>query len=442
MWKHAPLYLGAALAGPVTLGYLLRVPIRPRWAWAAGAGVFALFLVYLLCFFQLSGEDVGIFRSAGCALWRGDDPYADERLLNPPTAWPLFAVFALLPAHLLKVTWMAVNVAGVAALVLLARRVLTGCGDAEAWELPPGATAVLTALVLLSGAFRHGLALGQLSLLTAVAVLAALDAQCRGRPFWAGAWLALASVKPATMLPFLILFHRRSDRAAWVSFAVVGLVLSCALSSPAALPAHLRHGLANIEALSAPGKVNDVSYRNWNNADMIALDHAFYRLGLRGRTFLRGAQAAVLVALGAWVAWRVLGPKRWPRAAACSLVALFSTLFLYHRLYDTVILALPLVYCTSRAWSEPGRARWPFAACAVTLLTILNVRLGMLVRLTDGVQAESAGRLVEALLLPYGTWLVLLTMGTLELAERWQLGNPQAAAATDEPPGLPGRLAA
>ena len=54
-----------------------------------------------------------------------------------------------------------------------------------------------------------------------------------------------------------------------------------------------------------------------------------------------------------------------PRAAVCSLVTLYSVVFFYHRIYDTVILTLPLVYCVGRARIEQGRSRRYFAASRV-----------------------------------------------------------------------------
>src|SRR6266566_2587174 len=103
-----------------------------------------------------------------------------------------------------------------------------------------------------------------------------------------------------------------------------------------------------IEVLSEPGKVNDYSFQGARNESIIGFDHLFYRLGLRDRRLIRTLQYLAVAASGLWVAWQVV-VARLPRGAACSLVALYSMVFLYHRDYDTLILALPLVYCAAGA---------------------------------------------------------------------------------------------
>ena len=92
--------------------------------------------------------------------------------------------------------------------------------------------------------------------------------------------------------------------------------------------------------------------------------------------------------------------------------------FLYHRDYDTVILALPLVYCAARARSEPGLAGRLFAGCALAIYSILYLNLPLLMFLTAKSQEWGlVGRLIQATLLPYATWLVVLVMIGLVTAE-------------------------
>jgi hypothetical protein len=100
-----------------------------------------------------------------------------------------------------------------------------------------------------------------------------------------------------------------------------------------------------------------------------------------------------------------------PRAAACSLVACFSMLFLYHRNYDSVILALPLVYLTGKARSETRRPRWLHALGASSVLLIIYLNLNTITDLTNrSMDWGSGGRVVQATVLPYATWLILLSM--------------------------------
>ena len=55
----------------------------------------------------------------------------------------------------------------------------------------------------------------------------------------------------------------------------------------------------------------------------------------------------VTVVLGAWLAMQIVR-GRYDRAAVCSLVAFYAAIFLYHRQYEMVVLALPLVYVAGR----------------------------------------------------------------------------------------------
>jgi hypothetical protein len=275
----------------------------------------------------------------------------------------------------------------------------------------------LGAALVVSDAFIREIYAGQLGLLTALALVSALDARGRGRPALAGACLALASVKVVTLVPFLLLFHRKADVAAWVSFAAVCLVLCLAASRPGELPGRVSNMARRIDALSEPGRVNDYSFQGPRNESIIGFDHLVYRLGVRDRRTVRTLQYLLVAASGLWVAWQVL-VARLPDGASCSLVALYSMVFLYHRDYDTLILTLPLVHCIGRACAEGGTAGRLFAACAVAIYLILYMNLPILVFLTAKSQElRPAGRLIQATLLPYATWLILLVAAGLVIAE-------------------------
>ena len=107
------------------------------------------------------------------------------------------------------------------------------------------------------------------------------------------------------------------------------------------------------------------------------------------------------------------------RQAACALVALFSILFLYHRDYDTVILVLPLVYgaCQARAASARGHRR--FTAIGLLVIAILYLNAVLLRPLAKSTGDWGLfGRLMQATVLPYATWLILLAMFVLVWATR------------------------
>ena len=205
------------------------------------------------------------------------------------------------------------------------------------------ATAGLAICLSFSDAALMGFYVGQINIIVTAALLAALIAQGRARPVWAGLWLYVATSKIGTMLPFLLLFLRKADRWTWPVLA--GLVIaSCAVTGRLTeLPGRLATMVNRIEELSAPGKVNDYTYAGPRNASIISFEALFYRLGMRDRAMIRNAQYAAVLTIGVWVIYLVLWQSL-PRPSASALVALYSALFLYHRDYDMVILVLPLVY--------------------------------------------------------------------------------------------------
>jgi Glycosyltransferase family 87 len=251
-----------------------------------------------------------------------------------------------------------------------------------------------------------------------VMLLAALAAQGAGRPIWAGVCLALATVKFVTMLPFLVLFLRRSDRWTWA--VLILLVLSsCALTGRIVeLPGRLATLAQRAGEMAVPGQVNDYSYAGTRNESIISFEHLFYRVGMRNRESIRYAQLIALLAVGAWIAYLAVVAGL-PRPAAASLVSFFSLLFLYHRDYDAVILALPLVYCAGKVPVTTGRARLLHGACGLIVIAILYMNADYLGHLTRvSLRWGAWGRLVQATVLPYATWLILLAMILLVWATR------------------------
>ncbi len=150
---------------------------------------------------------------------------------------------------------------------------------------------------------------------------------------------------------------------------------------------------------------------------MLGFDHALYRLGLRNRSAIGILQLVAVLVLGLWVMRQALA-GRLPRPAACSLVALYSVLFFYHRIYDTIILALPLVYCMGRARIAEGRSRRYFVLSVVSILLVMYMSTAGLRFLTEASFNWGVwGRLVQATLLSYATWLILISIICLSVAE-------------------------
>jgi hypothetical protein len=412
--------------------------VHVRWACFVTGSL--LFIYVLVLFRAMIPPDFHIFWRAGRDVWAGIDPYSPERFstnpfLNPPTALPLFAVFALLPFRPSFVIWTLLNLVICLALPAYCLRVLNAqerIGAGTGWKGPviQGLTwselVCLGAALAVSDSFVRGLYAGQLGLLTAVALIAALGCQAKGQPILAGACLALATIKVITMLPFLVLFHRKSDLKTWLAMGLAGIALCLAPGRPRELPGQLANLVQRVETLGAPGKVNDYSFEGTQDESIIGFDHLFYRLGLRDRQLIRVLQYVAVAASGLWVAWQVLVAGL-PRGAACSLVALYSMVFLYHRDYDTLILALPLVYCVGRARAEPGTTRRLFAICAVAIYIILYLNLPVLMFLTAKSREWGlAGRLIQASLLPYATWSIVLVAIGIVTAESLARGREPA----------------
>jgi len=407
---------------------LLRARVPTSWLKSLIAATLAIFVIHL---FAMSRHDLfgfdftRVFWKAGCDVWAGIDPYSPARftehngLINPPTAIPLFALFAALPVRTSLGFWTIFNLASSLGLIALARSALLAqdrmdaAGDREALGLGRlGAMdmAGLAVCLTYSAASLKGFYLGQFNVFVAVMLLAALAAQGRDRPNWAGICLSLATVKFVTMIPFLILFLRRAGRLTWVVLmaSVVGL---CALSGRISeLPARAATLAQRAREISAPGKVNDYSYEGTRNESIISFEHLFYRLGMRDRELIGYAQVLALLAVGSWVAYLVV-LKELPRSAAACLVSFFSLLFIYHRDYDTVILALPLVYCAGKVRVTTGPPRWLYTACGSMAIAILYADALFLRLLTQhSLSWGTWGRLVQATVLPYAMWLILLAM--------------------------------
>jgi hypothetical protein len=368
--------------------------------------------------------DYGIFRRIGLEVWAGVNPYhadrfSDHPFLNPPTALPLFAGFALIPLTVGKVIWTIGNALALCGFVPLSQRVLIQQErlgsqsqiDPSAWKMPAPVLVGLTGSFAVSTASFTSFATGQLSILVTLAILAALYAQSRGQPLRAGLWLALASIKVTTLLPFLLLFTRRSDLRTWISFGACVIVLTVLAVPPTQFPETVNLLVQHIRELQEPGQVNDYSFQGTQHTTMLGLDHALYRLGIRNLGWIQIGQALGLFGLTLIVTRLVMVQRMMPRAAACSLVAAFSAIFLYHRIYDMVVLIIPLVYCTGWARAAHGPSRWLFVGTAIAILLVLYLTIDGLWGLTRySFEAGLVGRLIQAVLLPYATWAVLLAM--------------------------------
>jgi hypothetical protein len=415
MNPHAQLAHDAA-AAVVLVAACLSLTTRllpPRLVRSIAVGGIALGLAWSWFSYQ-PPYDFKRFWQVGHDLAAGRDYYAlDPRagrqmILNPPTVLPLFRLWANLPVREACRYWVALNSVAILALIPLAQSAQRARMSPRPPRLPGEVVLILSAALILSPGHVMGLALGQVSLWAALAILAALAAQGRGRPILAGICLAAATAKVHTLLPFLLLFHRWRDWPAWASFGLSCLLL-CAMSGDlAGLPARCLKTLEVIAETHEPGKVNDYAFEGPSHASLVGLDHALYRLGLRDRDAIRSAQLGALAALAAVLAW-LLARGRIPPGLDCALVALFSAIFLYHRTYDLLILALPLAFAALAAQTAAPKIRRRLAALAVVALLAMQVSADGLLAVEEWsfAQAPALAATAQALILPIATALVV-----------------------------------
>ncbi len=412
------LYLAQAGVVLLTAAAIFRVRVHP--AAACGAGAVALGVVLWESF--AGGTyliDALTFRAAGAAAIEGRNPYDSGRALNPPSAFALFALLALVPLAAYPAFMKSAILLAHGSMVVAGQASIGAGPQAREWKLPWPELLLLSAAVLLCVSTRYALAVGQIAFLTTLALMGALACRERGRPVWAGILLAVAATKFTTMLPFFLLFLRRQDRKTWVALIAAGLLLTFLTVLPQDLPGRLRDNFQAIRRAAGEGAVNDYSFQGPHSADLIGFDHAIYHLGVRDRAWVGALQIAAVGLLGAWVFRQLRRSPEPSPAGAASLVACYSVAFLYHRHYDLVILAIPLAYAAGRGRVQEGRAGVFYRLSALGIVVLLYLRLSALKSLLPAVQKPGLGaRILEALVLPCGLWLALAVLFLLAAAER------------------------
>ena len=384
-----------------------------------------------------AGFDYGIFWEAGHTVLQGENPYRavhNQMLLNPPTALPLFTILALVPKQLSFAIWTILNIMMAGILVFLAYRALlaqegmrsTGTSqEPRKFELSPAALYGLSAAVALSLPSHFSIKLGQLTFFITICLLLALYSQARKRKWAAGIALGFATIKITMMLPFLMLFLRKSDKRIWIALITSVLILSIIIPGPFGLFTWLSDNLSNIQALSQAGRTNDYSVTAVGFNSLLGLDSAFYHLGITNRSIISFCQLLSLLLLGLWILRESVWSGRWSRGMACSIVALYCVIFLYHRIYDLVILVLPLVYAASRVQMETGRSRWLFASAMLAILAAMYIHQHIGVLVVGLVYHMSVlGRLAAAVILPLVTWLILASIFLLAAGHSVKADSP------------------
>ena len=399
-------------------------------ALAAGA---VLYLAIRAIVFLSNYEcwDFEVYYQTGSAVVRGTDPYASKLSQYLINALPMFALFAILPFRVSSALWYAVNLISLFLVVRLCQLIVKQ-SKASGSGVPWYGDAHVTLAVLLAGATTWGLDAGQLVIWTTLWIYTAIHALGRKREVTAGIALAAASFKITASFPFLLLLLDRKHWKAWIAFAAVLALLCLCLYSPGRLAGLAAGQAENVRQARQVGEINDYSFSGPFHDDMLGLEHWLYCLGLRNSGVISLVQLGILLVIGLGLLREYLvrvRPVDEPRHAV--LLCLFSCVFLYHRSYDSLILALPVFYCVARARDESQRRAMMYKVIATGLVLVLNFpRGGVLIRLSNWSQGSGlAGRLVQILVLPYCTWILLASLFLL-----WYLGRePRGIGFSDEP---------
>ena len=433
-------YLVAFAVIASNLVFLSRGRVSRAWCWflVIAAVVLALGRSYVLFDKGIAGGDYYAFFDSGSDVWAGRDPYAPNAqpvaapvpkaangnvALNPPNTLPLFALFALMPFEWGFGLWVATNIILAVVLVILCQRVLTTKRaqpqvSAESFPLPLGIATALS-----SWSFFVCMINGQITTLVSVAIVAALWA--RGKyPGWAGLFLSIASFKPNTLVPFLMLFLRRKDLRSWIVMAVATATLTFAAVPPGSLPGRLRSLYDRIVEYGSPGRINDPAFTNYNSASMLGIDRMLVCLGMKSPARARAIQAVILGLAGLFLFHDVVLRRALDEPAAGALIALYSVVFFYHRLSDAVLLIIPFTYAAHRACVVDGSTRVLYSLSALSVLITLFVPGSFLDALNGPIsQGGMIGMAARMLILPVATYGVIAAFVLLWIADHRPAGK-------------------
>ena len=131
------------------------------------------------------------------------------------------------------------------------------------------------------------------------------------------------------------------------------------------------------------------------------------------------AQLAAIAILAAILVSKSADPL-YPRDRLCALTALFAMIFLYHRVYDAVVLVVPVVFLAGTSTNAPRGARRRLAA----IFGLVLVPLYAYPWWFSSIEAASAswtvlGGAARGLFLPASCWAILGAMIAVGRLREW-----------------------
>ncbi len=424
MRSYTLYYPVMTLALVYCLNYLRMKGFSSKVSFALSLAFVCYFLANSLLINYPDGSDFGTFRDAGLRLIEGRNPYEDVSMVSPPTSLPLFALFGLIDFNTSLAIWTSVNL--ILSLLLIPMAWLCLFGRVQ-WFDAKSLTkdiAPLTSFFVLSLPIFWTIGLGQLSIFEAFLLIAAFVLRDHGLQLGAGISLALATVKPQTVIPCLLDFLRKDNLKTWVGLCLSLAALLVTMRSIPHFFEALRDEMRNIATLAAPGNANDYSFEAPYYHTIIGLNYLFYCLGLRDRTLILILNIGSTLAIGTslLIASR---QKRWPFEASLSMICIYALLFFYHRFHDGAILAIPLTYSYVMVLRSTGPQRTVHILPFLALLPVLVVHPKAVALFVNEIpdSLPLTRRLTEAFLLPYVTWSALIAMIFIWLGFRQRSQN-------------------
>jgi hypothetical protein len=404
--------------------------LSSRVALALAFAFVCYFLLYSLLINYPGGSDFEIFRNAGLRLREGGNPYEDVAMVSPPTSLPLFAVFSLADFDTSLAIWTSVNLVLSIFLIPMAWSCLFGRIQRFNTKTLAEEIAPLTSFFVLSFPILWGVGLGQLAIFETFLLITAFLLRDRGQQLGAGISLALATLKPQTVIPCLLVFLRKDHIKTWASLCFSLAALLVAMRSIPHFFEALQDEMKNVAALAAPGKANDYSFEAPYYHTVIGLNYLFYCLGLRDRMLIQILNVGATLAMGATLLLAIT-QKRWQFEVLLSMICIYALLFFYHRFHDAAILAIPLTYSYGMALRSTGRQRTAHFLTLVALLPVFVVHPKAVALFVNAIPDSMPlmRRLGEACLLPYATWsaLIALVFMWLGFRRRSRMGSVTAS---------------
>ena len=361
-----------------------------------------------------NGHDFSVYWNAGIDLHQGINPYLRPELVSPPTAFPLFMLLAEFDQIHSLFIWSLLNISLVLFLAPLSLQVTQPSLLREDPKKYFYTSLIITSIVSLSIATVDAVTSGQLSIFVTICILLALLMQQKKFPIIAGVFLACASIKPQTMLPFLLLFLNRSDLRIWIVMIFTGFLFAIMGTwNLHLLEENLLAEMKNISFLAHPGMANDYTSLNINHNTIVGLKRALYCLGLRDHSLISCLEFGILGIVGI-ILWRSILKNRFSKAGCCALICIYSFIFMYHRIYDVPILVLPLTYIWVSASEVNDASRKWLIAAFCSLLPCFFVQYHLIVEFENHLyHLHPLGLFVNAVVLPYTTWFALLSLALL-----------------------------